>query len=110
MTADKFRSLALEVPAAVEAAHMGHADFRIEGRIFASLGYPDERYGMVRLTPEQQRSFMRNAPNVFGACAGKWGHDGATSVHLAPARVDVLRAALEAASKNVALPARKKQA
>lgn len=109
MTADKFRSLALALPTAFESAHMGHADFRIEGKIFASLGYPDESFGMVKLTPEQQRSFMKKAPGVFDPCAGAWGRGGATSVHLSVARVEMLRAALEAASKNVASHAKKKK-
>ncbi len=106
MTPEKFRSLALEIPGAVESAHMGHPDFRIEGRIFATLGYPDVDHGMVKLTPEQQRAFVEKAPGVFRPCAGAWGKQGSTSVDLASARVDLLRAALEAGSKNV--PAKRK--
>ena len=109
MTADKFRSLALALPVAFESAHMGHADFRVEGKIFATLGYPDESYGTVKLTPEQQRSFMQKAPDVFAPCAGAWGRGGATSVRLAAARVAMLRDALEVASKNVASHATKKK-
>ena len=101
MTADKFRSLALEASCAIESAHMGHADFRLAGRIFATLGYPDDCHGMVKLTPEQQRTFLKEAPGVFAPCAGAWGKAGATSVRLALARVDLLRAALDAAAKNV---------
>ena len=101
MTADKFRSLALEIPEATESSHMNHPDFRIDGKIFASLGYPDDRHGMVKLTPEQQGIFLKKAPMVFSPCAGSWGRQGSTSVHLAAAKVDLLRAALEAASKNV---------
>jgi hypothetical protein len=110
MTIDRFRSLALALPGAVESAHMGHADFRVEGKIFASLGYPDDGFGMVKLTPEQQRSFMKQAPSVFDPCAGAWGRGGATSVDLAAARVDLVRAALQAAAENVASQARKKNA
>ena len=102
MTADKFRSLALEISGAIESSHMNHPDFRIEGRIFASLGYPDEGHGMVKLTPEEQRVFLKKAPEVFSPCAGAWGRQGSTSVYLPAAKVDLLRAALEAASKNVA--------
>ena len=101
MTADKFRSLALEISGAIESAHMDHPDFRIDGKIFASLGYPDEDHGMVKLTPEQQRMFLKKAPGMFSACAGAWGKQGSTSVHLGAAKVDLLRTALEAASKNV---------
>ena len=100
MTADKFRSLALEIPGAIESAHMNHPDFRINGRVFASLGYPDDDHRMVKLTPEQQRAFLKNAPGVFEPCAGAWGKQGSTSVALAAAKVDLLRAALEAASKT----------
>ena len=57
MTADRFRRLALEISGAIESSHMNHPDFRIGGRIFASLGYPDDEHGMVKLTPEQQRIF-----------------------------------------------------
>ena len=83
---------------------MEHPDFRVGGRIFASLGYPDDEHGMVKLTPEQQRTFLQKAPNVFDPCAGAWGKRGATSVHLRSAAVELLRAALEAASRNVATP------
>jgi hypothetical protein len=107
VTADKFRSLALEISGAIESSHMDHPDFRIAGRIFASLGYPDDDHGMVKLTPEQQRSFLKEAPKVFAPCAGAWGRQGSTSVHLAAAKVDLLRAALETASKNVASKGRK---
>ncbi len=80
---------------------MSHPDFRIGGRIFATLGYPGENHGMVKLTPEQQRTFMKKAPGVFDRCAGAWGRRGATSVRLSSARADLLRAALDAASKNI---------
>ena len=101
MTPDKFRSLALEIPEAVESSHQNHPDFRIGGKIFASLGYLEDGRGTVKLTPEQQRDFMEQAPSVFGLCAGAWGRQGWTTVDLAAAKVDVVRAALEAASKNV---------
>lgn len=102
MTADTFRSLALEIAGAVEASHMNHPDFRIGGKIFASLGYPDDGHGMVKLTPEQQSNFLKKAPGVFNPCAGAWGKQGYTSVSLAAAKAELLRTALKAASKNVA--------
>ena len=101
MTIEKFRTLALSIPGAVESAHMGHPDFRLEGRIFASLGYPDERHGMVNLAPLQQKKFVEMAPEVFSPCAGAWGRRGATAVHLASARVSLVRAALKEAHRNV---------
>ena len=101
MTADQFRKLALEIPGAVESSHMNHPDFRIGGWVFASLCYPDDGHGLVKLTPEQQRSFLEKAPGVFDPCAGAWGKQGSTSVDLAAVKVGLLRAALETASKNV---------
>jgi hypothetical protein len=101
MTPDKFRSLALELPKASESEHMGHPDFRVNGKIIASLGYPDAAWGMVKLTPEQQRSFLEKAPRVFGPCAGVWGQRGSTKVDLAAARVELVRAALHAAWQTV---------
>jgi len=100
MTVAKFRRLALEVTGATESADMGHPDFRIEGRIFATLGYPDESHGMVKLTPEQQRAFLEKAPGIFAPCKGNRGRQGATSVHLPSARVALLRAAFDSARKN----------
>ncbi len=102
MTAQKFRSLALAIPGAVESVHMNHPDFRIGGKIFASLGYPDDEHAMVSLTPEQQPLFMKNAPAVFTPCAGAWGKRGATSVLLGPAKVVTVGAALKAAAENIA--------
>jgi hypothetical protein len=104
MTAQKFRELALAIPGAVESEHMGHPDFRMGGKIFASLGYPDETRGMVKLTPEQQKNALNDAPDVFEPCAGAWGRGGSTSVHLAAAKVSVLRAALKMAAANVTAP------
>ena len=107
MTATEFRHIALSFPEAVELAHMDHPDFRIAGKIFASLGIPDESWGMVNLTPEQQRVFISKAPKVFSPCNGAWGKRGYTNVHLASAEKPILQAALSAASKKVAPPAKK---
>ena len=102
MNADEFRAAALKMPGAVEATHMDHPDFRVNGKIFASLGYPDAGWGMVKLTPTQQRSFMKEAPKIFSPCAGAWGKAGATSVHLAAAKKRILGQALRAAAQNIA--------
>jgi hypothetical protein len=102
MTANKFRALALALPEAIEASHMGHPDFRIHGRIFATLGYPDDNFGMVKLPAEQQGSFIAEAPTVFAPCAGAWGRNGATSVHLKAAKAGDVRAALKEAHDHVA--------
>lgn len=73
MTAGVFGQLALGFAGASESEHMHHPDFRIDDRIFATLGYPDENWGMVKLTPEQQRLFVEKAPHVFKPCDGVWG-------------------------------------
>jgi hypothetical protein len=101
MTTAEFRVAALKVPGATEAAHMNHPDFRVNGKIFASLGYPDDGWGMVKLTPAQQRAFRKEAPEIFSPCAGAWGKSGATSVHLASARKHILNKALRTASQNI---------
>ena len=105
MTQDGFRRLALALPEAVESAHMGHPDFRVGGKIFATLGYPDRGWGMVKLSPEQQELFMRIAPGVFVPSKGAWGRGGSTTVELKSAKVALVRDAMKAAWRNAA-PAR----
>ena len=101
MTANQFRRLALRLPEAIESAHMGHPDFRIDNKIFATLG-PNEAWGMVKLTPEQQREFVRAAPEIFSAVPGGWGRKGATKVELSAATADLVRSALRDAWENIA--------
>ena len=102
MTVDGFRRLALSFPEAVEGSHMKHPDFRVRGKIFATLAYPDKSRGMVKLTPEQQDEFVRSDPKAFTPVKGGWGLKGATSVHLRAARKSILRQAMAAAWCNVA--------
>jgi hypothetical protein len=109
MTPGEFQKMALEIPTAVEMSHMNHPDFRIAGKIFASLGAPDKDWGMVKLTPEEQKTLVEEAPEVFKPCNGAWGRQGCTNVHLASAKKGVLRAALKAAANNVAASAKKKK-
>jgi len=104
MTAEDFRASALSVPGAIESTHMNHPDFRVNGKIFASLGYPDEGWGMVKLTPEQQRAFIDEASEMFAPCAGAWGKSGATSIHLALVGQRILGKALRAAAQNIVAP------
>jgi hypothetical protein len=99
MTADEFRTLALSFPEAVENAHMGHPDFRVLNKIFATLG-PNGDWGMVKLTPEQQASFVRLEPQVFKPASGAWGRRGATIVQLDGAEELTVRQALIAAWRN----------
>ena len=100
MTAREFRSIALSLPQAVEAAHMGHPDFRVAGRIFATLGYPRSGWGMVKLTPEQQELFVRSHTAAFAPVTGAWGRAGSTSVRLRAARQSAVREALLFAWRN----------
>jgi hypothetical protein len=102
MTADGFRRLALGMPEASEVGHMGHPDFRVRGKIFATLGYPDANWGMVKLTPEQQEAFVSAEPDVFAPVKGGWGRQGATIVRLRAAKTRSLRVALAVAWRNVA--------
>ena len=109
MTANDFRALTLGFPGAVESAHMDHPDFRAGGKIFASLGYPEDGWGMVKLTPAQQELFISQSSKAFAPCAGAWGRAGSTSVQLSLINKSVARAALEAAWKNVTTRTRKKK-
>jgi hypothetical protein len=101
MTINEFRKMALEIPNAVEHSHMNHPDFRVAGKIFASLGVPDKAWAMVKLTADRQRKLIENAPEIFKPCSGAWGRQGATSVYLPIAKTSVVRAALKAAGKNI---------
>jgi len=102
MTAADFRKLALALPEAEERAHMDHPDFRVGGKIFATLGYPDKSCGMVKLSPEEQHYFSKAEPDVFVPAKGAWGRRGATSVHLKAARKETLSKAIQAAWRNSA--------
>ncbi len=100
MTPDEFREVALGFPEAEERSHMNHPDFRVGGKIFATLG-PDETWGMAKLTPMQQQELLRISP-AFKPAAGKWGDGGATIITLADAdRADVYLA-LSSAWNNIA--------
>lgn len=94
MTAEEFRKMALSLPEATEAAHMGHPDFRVGGKIFATLSPPGQGWAMVKLTPEQQDSFVQAEPGVFSPFNGAWGRGGATKVLLGKAKKKSLRTAL----------------
>ena len=102
VTANDFRRLALALPEAIESAHMDHPDFRVHGKIFATLGHPAKGWGMVKLHPEQQHYFSKDEPEVFVPVKGAWGRRGATSVNLKAARKKTLENALRAAWRNTA--------
>jgi hypothetical protein len=102
MTAKDFRRIALALPETEEREHMNHPDFRVGGKIFATLGYPDKSCGMVKLPPEQQHYFSKAEPAVFEPVPGAWGRGGATRVRLKAAKKETLSKAIEAAWKNTA--------
>jgi len=100
MNAKDFRRIALSFDGAEEGSHMGHADFRVEGRIFATLASQDQGYGNLMLTLDQQKVFVEELPEVFLPIAGGWGRMGMTHIRLAQATEDVLRGALQVAWKR----------
>jgi hypothetical protein len=99
MTVQEFRKIALNIPGAVERSHMNHPDFRLAGKIFASVGVPDKDHGMIKFRPAQQREFIKKAPGIFKPSSGAWGGQGCTSVYLPAAKATLIRAALHVASR-----------
>jgi hypothetical protein len=93
MTADEFRRIALSMDGAIEGAHMGHPDFRANGKIFATL-HPGNVTGMVKLPPAQQPDFIDTDPDTFTPAAGAWGRQGCTIVKLATVNEDQLGEAM----------------
>ena len=100
MTSADFRRLALSFEGAEEGSHMGSADFRVGGHIFATLASQDKGYGNLMLTPQQQAEFVSEAPDVFLPIAGGWGRMGATHIRFATASQDVMEGALRTAWKS----------
>ena len=101
MTANDFRRLALALPEASEASHMGHPDFRVRNKIFATL-WPKEVRGVVMLTPEQQKILVNLKPAVFTPVPGGWGRRGSTNVNLEAADEISLTSVLLMAWRNKA--------
>src|ERR1700748_1894887 len=102
MTPDAFRKVALTLPETYESLHNNHPDFRVGKRVFATLGYPDSTWGMVKLTPAQQAQFTTQHPRVFAPVKGAWGANGSTNVKLSSATQAILRPAMIAAWRNIA--------
>lgn len=94
MTSAEFRRMALCLPGALESAHMGQPDFRVGGKVFATLGYPRAGWAMVKLSPDEQEYYVRTHPATFQPVKGGWGKSGATSVRLRAASKSAARAAL----------------
>ena len=103
MTQSQFRQIALSLPEAVEGRHMGHPDFRVGGKIFATL-FPrdDKTWGMLKLTPDQQRQIAKINPEIFAPIPGGWGKGGATQVCLSKAKAAAVRSAMILAWRNTA--------
>ena len=97
MTAEDFRRLALALPGAEEGSHMSAADFRVGGRIFATLAAAEQGFGNLMLSPDQQAAFVAESPDVYLPVSGGWGRMGATHVRLTNASEDLLAAALRTA-------------
>jgi hypothetical protein len=102
MSVSHFRRTALALPGAVEGAHQRTADFRVGKRIFATLGYPNDDWGVVKLTREQQSMLVEAEPEIFRPVPGGWGKQGYTNVLLAKADATTLKSALAMAWRNVA--------
>src|SRR5262249_39351929 len=101
-TAGDFRRISLGLPQTEQRRHMNHPDFRVAGKIFATLGYPNKEGGMVKLTPLQQEEFVEAHPRAFKPVNGAWGRKGCTSVLLAKAGKRALKEAILAAWRNYA--------
>lgn len=99
MNVADFRRIALSLPGAEESSHMGQPDFRVDGRIFATLASAKQGYGNLMLTLEQQAAFVAEMPEVFLPIPGGWGQMGVTHIRLAKASEDVLHGALHTAWK-----------
>lgn len=109
MTPHDFRRIALSLPETEERMHMRHPDFRVAGKIFATLGYPDKTRAMVKVTPVEQDMLMEAEPGVFSPVSGKWGLRGCTSVNLKAAKRESMRRAIAAAWVLAAPPNLAKQ-
>jgi hypothetical protein len=99
---DRFRGIACGLPDAVESAHMGNPDFRVGGRIFATLSGQARGRGVLKLTPEQQAEFVAELPEVFEPVEGGWGRMGMTFLVLDRADEATMQGALTVAHRNVA--------
>jgi hypothetical protein len=101
----EFRKIALSLPDAEEHAHQNHPDFRVAGKIFAALGYPDAAWAMVKLYPAQQQAFVAADPKIFVPVKGAWGLKGCTNVRLEAANPAKTHEALHTAWRNTAVHA-----
>jgi hypothetical protein len=109
MTPAEFRKLALRIEGVTEGSHQGHTDFRANGRVFATLGYPDESWGMIKLSPTDQALYLERHPESFERATGAWGAKGSTLVNLEAADPKVVAAALKFARAIAAVPNKRRK-
>ena len=102
MTAAEFRRLALSFPGVIESSHISHPDFRVGGKIFATLGYPDKNYGVAVVPPAEQARLLQNHPRTFSPAKGEWGKKGCTTVLLAAVDATTMKSALKSAWRDKA--------
>ena len=100
MNHDDFRRIALALSDVIESAHMGHPDFRVHNRIFATIHH-DPKHGMVKLTLEQQQNFVRDFPDIFAPESGAWGRAGSTRVMFSSASEEIVGEVMTLAWQNV---------
>jgi len=100
MTPGEFRTMALSHPGAVESAHMSHPDFRVGGKIFATLGYPDDGHAVVMLSPDEQDGFIAEFPRAFAAVKGAWVKRGSTQIDFTAADPEAVAEAIRLAWKR----------
>jgi hypothetical protein len=100
VTAGDYRRIALSLPGATEGSHQGNADFRVGGKIFCTLAYEKEGFGVLMLSLDEQAGLVGDAPEVFSPVPGGWGRGGATRVRLDAVSPDVLEGALKMAWKR----------
>lgn len=110
MTAADFSRIALSLPDVAEGSHFDVQDFRVGGKVFATLAYQKDGCGVLLLSPDQQAGMIQDAPEIFVPVPNKWGQKGATLVRLAKVKPDVLKGALQVAWTNKQTKARKKRA
>ena len=111
MTPDAFRLMALQLPGVSEGMHMNHPDFRVRGRIFATLGYPSVEFATIMLTPKEQAELVHEGCGAFVPVEGGWGLKGSTNVRLSRASPELVKKALAAAwARKSSTPARRRRA
>jgi hypothetical protein len=106
MTPAQFKKIALRIEGATEGSHQGHTDFRANRRVFATLGYPNDSWGMIKLSPTDQALYLDRHPEAFERATGAWGAKGSTLVNLEAADPKVVAAAMKFACERTRVPGR----